>query len=184
MLVSSLDSVAVVSQPRFEDELKFVHREIDMKLKPSAIARVLVTASTVLAASLMPPTVSAQNAMDDQVFLDEIIVTAERRDANLQEVPVSMSSFGADDLEALQASNIGDLQSLVPNLSVHVGDANNAVVYIRGVGQVDSIAFFEPGVGIYLDDVYLGRAQGAFLDVVDVERIEVLRGPQDRKSVV
>jgi iron complex outermembrane receptor protein len=66
----------------------------------------------------------------------------------------------------------------VPNLSVHVGDANNAVVYIRGVGQVDSIAFFEPGVGIYLDDVYLGRAQGGFLDVVDVERIEVLRGPQ------
>ena len=121
---------------------------------------------------------NAQSSTVDDSALEEIIVTAERRDANLQEVPVSMTAYGADDLEALQASDIGDLQSLVPNLSVHVGDANNAVVYIRGVGQVDSIAFFEPGVGIYLDDVYLGRAQGGFLDVIDVERIEVLRGPQ------
>ncbi len=126
----------------------------------------------------LPLVAIAQNDSVDSTSLDEIIVTAERRSANLQEVPVSMTSYSADDLAALQVTDIGDLQSLVPNLSVHVGDANNAVVYIRGVGQVDSIAFFEPGVGIYLDDIYLGRAQGAFLDVVDVERIEVLRGPQ------
>ena len=107
-----------------------------------------------------------------------MIVTAERREANLQDVPVSVSSFTRRELEDFQVDTLGDLQSLVPNLSLHVGDANNAVVYIRGVGQIDSIAFFEPGVGIYLDDVYLGRAQGAFLDVLDVERIEVLRGPQ------
>lgn len=117
-------------------------------------------------------------SQESEVKLEEVIVTAERREASIQEVPVSMTSYGADDLATLQVSDIGDLQSLVPNLSVHVGDANNAVVYIRGVGQVDSIAFFEPGVGIYLDDIYLGRAQGGFLDVVDVERIEVLRGPQ------
>lgn len=110
--------------------------------------------------------------------IEEVIVTAERREANLQHVPIAVSSFSADNLAAAQVSNIGDLQTLVPNLSVHVGDANNAVVFIRGIGQIDSIAFFEPGVGIYLDDIYLGRAQGAFLDVVDVERIEVLRGPQ------
>ncbi|MFT5710850.1 MAG: iron complex outermembrane receptor protein [Halioglobus sp.] len=110
--------------------------------------------------------------------IEEVIVTAERRESNLQTVPIAVSSFSEQELEARQVDNIGDLQALVPNLSVHVGDANNAVVYIRGVGQIDSIAFFEPGVGIYLDDVYLGRAQGAFLDVVDVERIEVLRGPQ------
>jgi len=110
--------------------------------------------------------------------IEEVIVTAERREANLQEVPVAISSFTGDQLATMQVETIGDLQSLVPNLSIHVGDANNAVAYIRGIGQIDSIAFFEPGVGIYLDDVYLGRAQGAFLDVVDVERIEVLRGPQ------
>ena len=121
---------------------------------------------------------NAQSAAEEAATIEEIIVTAERRAANLQDVPISVTSFTADDLESLQVETIGDLQSLVPNLSVHVGDANNAVVYIRGVGQIDSIAFFEPGVGIYLDDVYLGRAQGAFLDVLDAERIEVLRGPQ------
>ena len=110
--------------------------------------------------------------------IEEIVVTAERRAANLQDVPLSVSAFSQSVLELQQVDTLGDLQSLVPNLSIHVGDANNAVVYIRGVGQIDSIAFFEPGVGVYLDDVYLGRAQGAFLDVVDVERIEVLRGPQ------
>lgn len=110
--------------------------------------------------------------------LEEVIVTAERRENNLQEVPIALSSLSQAELESKHVNDIGDLQSLVPNLSIHVGDANNAVVYIRGIGQIDSIAFFEPGVGIYLDDVYLGRAQGAFLDVVDVERIEVLRGPQ------
>lgn len=110
--------------------------------------------------------------------IEEVIVTAERREASLQEVPVAVTAFTEAGLESQQVSTIGDLQALVPNLSIHVGDANNAVVYIRGIGQIDSIAFFEPGVGIYLDDVYLGRAQGAFLDVIDVERIEVLRGPQ------
>lgn len=120
----------------------------------------------------------AQNQDQAPATIEEVVVTAERRAANLQDVPISVSSFSAESLESLQVANIGDLQSLVPSLSVHVGDANNAVVYIRGVGQIDSIAFFEPGVGIYLDDVYLGRAQGAFLDVLDVERIEVLRGPQ------
>ncbi len=122
--------------------------------------------------------VGAQAQSTGQAVVDEIVVTAERRESNLQDVPISMTSLSAADLETYQIDTLGDLQSLVPNLSLHVGDANNAVVYIRGVGQIDSIAFFEPGVGIYLDDVYLGRAQGAFLDVLDVERIEVLRGPQ------
>lgn len=134
----------------------------------------LATAGLLLAGA---PAV-AQTASEESVMIEEIFVTAERRAANQQDVPISLSSFARDDLESLQVENIGDLQSLVPNLSIHVGDANNAVVYIRGVGQIDSVAFFEPGVGIYLDDVYLGRAQGAFLDVLDVERIEVLRGPQ------
>lgn len=120
----------------------------------------------------------AKSSENSNLSIEEVIVTAERREASLQEVPVAVSSFSQHDLLTQQVSTIGDLQALVPNLSIHAGDANNAVVYIRGIGQIDSIAFFEPGVGIYLDDVYLGRAQGAFLDVVDVERIEVLRGPQ------
>ncbi len=140
------------------------------------IGRASALAMTALSLTLAQTYVQAEDSKAPTI--EEVIVTAERRVANLQEVPVAVSSFSPDDLKAQQVANIGDLQSLVPNLSVHSGDANNAVVYIRGIGQIDSIAFFEPGVGIYLDDVYLGRAQGAFLDVVDVERIEVLRGPQ------
>ncbi len=124
------------------------------------------------------PLASAQTNDENPLAIEEVVVTAERRESNLQDVALSVTAFSATALEDYQVGNLGDLQSLVPNLSVHVGDANNAVVYIRGVGQVDSVAFFEPGVGIYLDDVYLGRAQGAFLNVLDVERIEVLRGPQ------
>ncbi|MFL0801125.1 MAG: TonB-dependent receptor [Agarilytica sp.] len=140
-------------------------------LTPSPSFCSLLAMAVVLSASPV-------QAGDNELVLEEVIVTAERTESNLQEVAVAVSSLSQDELEAKQVNDIGDLQSLVPNLSVHVGDANNAVVYIRGIGQIDSIAFFEPGVGIYLDDVYLGRAQGAFLDVVDVERIEVLRGPQ------
>lgn len=110
--------------------------------------------------------------------LETITVTAQKREQSIQEVPLSVSAFFGDKLANMQVNDIGDLQSSVPNLTVHEGDAQNAVVYIRGVGQIDSLAFADPGVGIYLDDVYLGRAQGAFLEVFDVERIEVLRGPQ------
>lgn len=110
--------------------------------------------------------------------LEEIVVTARRRAENLQNVPVAVTAFSNDTLNRNGAADLGDVQNLVPNLVLHEGDASNAVVYIRGVGQIDSLAFADPGVGIYLDDIYLGRAQGAFLDVYDLERIEVLRGPQ------
>tara|TARA_B100001939_G_scaffold336752_1_gene340247 strand:- start:34232 stop:36514 length:2283 start_codon:yes stop_codon:yes gene_type:complete len=123
----------------------------------------------------------AAEAMEDSdavVALDEIIVTARRQSENLQSVPVSVTALSSETLFAERIDDLGDLQSHVPNLSLHVGDAANAVIYIRGVGQIDSISFTDPGVGVYVDDVYMGRAQGSFLDVVDPERIEVLRGPQ------
>ncbi|WP_158548442.1 TonB-dependent receptor [Parvularcula marina] len=109
---------------------------------------------------------------------DVIVVTARRREESLQDVPGSVTAIGGDDLATFAADEIGDIQTSVPNLTLHEGDAQNTVAYIRGVGQLDSLAFADPGVGIYLDDVYLGRAQGSFLDVFDLERIEVLRGPQ------
>jgi len=110
--------------------------------------------------------------------MQAIVVTARRRDERLQDVPSAVTAIGAQALERGGANNLADIESAVPNLSLHVGDAKNAVVYLRGVGQVDSLAFADPGVGIYIDDVYLGRAQGSFLDVIDAQRIEVLRGPQ------
>lgn len=138
-------------------------------IKPIALA----VASLSLSATVYSIEQVAQNS-----GLETITVTAQKREQSIQEVPMSVSAFFSADMENIQINDVGDLQSSVPNLTVHQGDAQNAVVYIRGVGQIDSLAFADPGVGIYLDDVYLGRAQGAFLEVFDVERIEVLRGPQ------
>ena len=110
--------------------------------------------------------------------VEVITVTATRQTENLQDVAISVTALSAGELQKHQINNLGDLESHIPNLNLHVGDAANAVVYIRGVGQIDSISFNDPGVGVYLDDVYMGRVQGSFLDVVDPEQIEVLRGPQ------
>ncbi|MBA3069061.1 MAG: TonB-dependent receptor [Hyphomonas sp.] len=144
-----------------------------------------IASFSVLAFSAFMPAASAQEAdaptqtPDDQVkTLGQVIVTARRREESLKDVPGSVTAISADDIAQFAATEIGDLQSSVPNIVLHEGDAQNTVAYIRGVGQLDSLAFADPGVGIYLDDVYLGRAQGSFLDVFDVERIEVLRGPQ------
>ena len=117
-------------------------------------------------------------ATEETRTLGRVTVTARRREESLKDVPGSVTAIGSDVLSTLGASEIGDVETLVPNLVLHEGDAQNTVAYIRGVGQLDSLAFADPGVGIYLDDVYLGRAQGSFLDVFDTERIEVLRGPQ------
>ncbi|WP_286828613.1 MULTISPECIES: TonB-dependent receptor [Kordiimonas] len=138
---------------------------------------VLGSVSAIALVSAVPA--SAQDTEQDTGFqMEEITVTARKREESLQDTPVSVTALGARALARLQATDVGDIQNSVPGLTLHVGDASNAVVYVRGIGQVDSLAFADPGVGIYLDDVYLGRAQGSFLDIYDVERIEVLRGPQ------
>lgn len=141
------------------------------------VAALLVSVSVM---SLARAPVSAQgiDGASDASDGDTIVVTARRREESLQDVPGSVTAVSSDQLNLFDAVEIGDVQSSAPNLVLHEGDAQNTVAYIRGVGQLDSLAFADPGVGIYLDDVYLGRAQGSFLDVFDVERIEVLRGPQ------
>ncbi len=110
--------------------------------------------------------------------LEAVKVTARRRDEWLQDVPVAISAFSQQQLSDLQADDISGIQHAVPNLYLDRGDGANAVVYIRGVGQNDSLAFADPGVGIYVDDVFIARSQAAFLELFDVDRIEVLRGPQ------
>ena len=111
---------------------------------------------------------------------DVIIVSARRRDESLQDVPVAVSAFSGDELSALGVLDLTDLEAITPNVTLETSRATNSTLtaFIRGVGQQDPVAGFEAGVGIYLDDVYLNRPQAALLDVYDVERIEVLRGPQ------
>ena len=111
---------------------------------------------------------------------DVIIVSARRRDESLLDVPIAVTAIGGDQLELQGVQDITYLTQSVPNLTLKVSRGTNSTLtaFIRGVGQQDPVAGFESGVGIYVDDVYLNRPQGAVLDIYDVERIEVLRGPQ------
>ncbi|WP_425605413.1 TonB-dependent receptor [Pseudoxanthomonas putridarboris] len=112
--------------------------------------------------------------------LDSVKVTARKREETLQDVPVAVTAFTPETLDKLNIKDLGDLGAQVPNLTIYAarGSTSTVTAYIRGVGQADPLWGVDPGVGIYLDDVYIARPQGALLDVFDVERIEVLRGPQ------
>ena len=113
--------------------------------------------------------------------LEQIIVTARRREEELQHAPVSVISLSANNLESRSVTNLRDLQNFVPNLTLapsqNVGDAAGNI-FIRGIGQEDFVAGAEAGVGLYLDGIYVSRTMGNLLDLIDIERIEVLRGPQ------
>jgi iron complex outermembrane receptor protein len=110
----------------------------------------------------------------------EIVVTARRRAESLVDVPIAVTAYSGEALEAQGALDITDIADTTPNVTLEVSRGTNTTLsaFIRGVGQQDPVAGFEQGVGIYLDDVYLNRPQAAVLDIYDVERIEVLRGPQ------
>lgn len=109
-----------------------------------------------------------------------IIVTARRREERLLDVPIAVSSFGAEELSQRGATDITEIAQITPNTTLEPSRGTNSTLsaFIRGIGQQDPVSGFEQGVGIYLDDVYLNRPQAAVLDIYDVERIEVLRGPQ------
>src|SRR5688572_14869631 len=116
-----------------------------------------------------------------QELLEEIVVTARFREENLQQTPLAISAFTGDLLESRGATSTLDLDAFVPNAVIAplgAGWGSTAAAFIRGIGLGDNSLSFEPGVPIYIDDVYHGRPQGAVLDLLDVERVEVLRGPQ------
>ncbi|MEM6339656.1 MAG: TonB-dependent receptor [Pseudomonadota bacterium] len=124
--------------------------------------------------------VQAEPIAEDEETTNVIVVTARRKAENLQDVPIAVTAVSGEVFDRRRSDNIADIQSLIPNavFNPHGGSNNNANVTIRGVGQTDQFFMFDSGVGIYLDDVYLARAQASLLETVDIERVEVLRGPQ------
>jgi iron complex outermembrane receptor protein len=127
------------------------------------------------------PSAPAQAAAEDSTAGDlDIVVTARRREENLLDVPVAITAFTGDGLQRQGAIDITDIADTTPNITVETSRGTNSTLtaFIRGVGQQDPVAGFEAGVGLYLDDVYLNRPQAAVLDIYDLQRIEVLRGPQ------
>jgi len=110
----------------------------------------------------------------------EIIVTARRRTESLQDVPIAVTAYSGEALQRQGSLDITDISDTTPNVTIETSRGSNTTLtaFIRGVGQQDPVAGFEAGVGLYLDDVFINRPQGSVLDIYDVERIEVLRGPQ------
>lgn len=153
----------------------------------STTARALLFAGA--AVFVTPAHAATQDAAADQPAAAEaaepeatgdIVVTARRTEENVQRVPAAISAFSEKTLDRIQATDTTGLQGAVPNLNVVQGrgSSNAANIFIRGIGQPDALQTFDPAVGVYVDDVYLSRIRGNQLDLLDVERVEVLRGPQ------
>ncbi|WP_374137316.1 TonB-dependent receptor [Sphingomonas sp.] len=124
-----------------------------------------------------PATTQADRPVEEE---GDILVTARRREESAINVPIAITSFSGAQLDQSGAADITDIGNYTPNVTLEVsrGTSSTLTAFIRGVGQQDPVGGFEAGVGIYLDDVYLNRPQAAVLDIYEVERIEVLRGPQ------
>ncbi len=148
-----------------------------MSKRVSTFSRLILS---VLALAMLPPVGLAQGRSG--ALLEEIIVTARKREESLQDAPIAVSAFTGEQLEFRGLSDIDSLDQFTPNLVLNrsptYSNVTNAAVYIRGIGQNDFTPVIDPGVGIYVDGVYLGRSVGAVLDIIDIDRIEILRGPQ------
>ncbi|NIB38080.1 TonB-dependent receptor [Pseudomaricurvus alkylphenolicus] len=140
---------------------------------------------TALGGMLAPLVCSSalSNAGDESLVLEEIIITARKIEESLQRTPVSISAIDKEALERRSIADIAEVDNFIPNMSIDSsargsGSAASVTAFIRGVGLNDFNIFTEPGVGLYVDDVYLGRTIGGLLDLNDVAQVEVLRGPQ------
>ena len=141
-------------------------------------AILLASAATGLGAGAPAFAQTAPRAETESV--DTIVVTAQRREQNPQDVPIAVTTLSARALDEAAIVSLDRLGANVPNLYLarNFGTTSGALVFMRGVGEGDSIFTNDPPVGIYIDDVILPRSTGALLDLLDIERIEVLRGPQ------
>ena len=151
-----------------------------MKFALSTASRLCLASAMALGLGAAPSLAQDADEEPEARRLGPVTVTAQRREENLLDVPLSVSAFSAEQLEATGAVDITTVQRSTPNATIEVARGSNStlIAFIRGVGQQDPVWGFEPGVGLYVDDVYIARPQGAILDIFDIERIEVLRGPQ------
>lgn len=145
-------------------------------------------AACTIAATITTPCLGADGqhdtASDDaDLLIEEVTVTARKRAESIQSVPISIAAFSGSDLEQRHAQTMGDVARFTPSVVISQaasasGGNRSSSVYIRGIGQSDATGFAEPAVGLYIDGVYFGRSVGSLLDIVDLDRIEVLKGPQ------
>lgn len=144
-------------------------------------SRVAASSLLALATAIAAPTYAQDASASSPEEENVIVVTAQFREQRLQDTPLAITAIDAETLEARSQTTITDIGQYVPNVNLSQSTAinsNSLAAYIRGIGQDDSSFALEPGVGIYIDDVYYGTTFGAALDLVDLARVEVLRGPQ------
>ena len=144
------------------------------------VANAQSAAQTSAEAAQQPAAPAATTAPNAEKSDQEIVVTARRTEENVQRVPSAISAFNERSLDRIQATDTTGLQGAVPNLNIVQGrgSSNATNIFIRGIGQPDALQTFDPAVGVYVDDVYFSRIRGNQLELLDLERIEVLRGPQ------
>jgi iron complex outermembrane receptor protein len=135
-----------------------------------------ILAGCALLASVGAP---AQDAQSSRSFLEEVIVTAQKRAENVQDVPIAMQAFTADDLQKSRVTSLTDVARMAPNLNVVVQNALSQHIVIRGVGTNEFFGNAPSSVGMYMDEVTMNSSYMSTLGLFDVERIEVLRGPQN-----
>lgn len=147
--------------------------------------RIASVSIAALAAAIAAPALAQESAQPQESSggIAQIVVTAQKRAENVQDVPIAISAFSADALQERAVTSVASLSNISPNVTLDAGtpfSGSSAVLsaYIRGIGANDFAFNIDPGVGIYLDGVYLARSVGANQDLPDVERVEVLKGPQ------
>ena len=134
-----------------------------------------------VAASLGSLATAGSAIAQETTVFEPVIVTAQKREQNIYEVPVAISAFTADTIEKQGITTLTDIGKYVPNLNVtefSAGHTSSANPFIRGIGLQDHLITTDPGVGVYVDGVYLGRQVGQNWSLANIERVEVLRGPQ------
>ena len=139
--------------------------------------------AALMASSAMASTPLLAQDAEQSGGIAEIVVTAQKRAENVQDVPIAISAFTAESLQERAVGSVSQLSAIAPNVNLDAGtpfSGSTAVLaaYIRGIGSDDFAFNIDPGVGIYLDGVYLARTVGANQDLLDVERVEILKGPQ------
>ena len=150
--------------------------------QPAATAKRFLRLSTICFGALLA--IDSVKAQESEGQLEEIIVTAEFRETDVQDTPIAITAITGAMLENRAQTDLYQIANQAPNVTLRRGGQakSGMTAYIRGIGQNDFIAALEPGVGVYVDDVYYAQLTGSLLELLDVDRVEVLRGPQGTLS--
>ena len=179
-LKGGLSHERVISISLDSDASPIQSEEEEMKTKD--FGKVAVAGALVVA-NVGVTSVLAQDGGTSALALEEIVVTARKREETLQSIPIAVTAFSGNGLELRGYSDISAIANATPNLVFDTappvsGNSSGASVFLRGVGQLDFTINVDPGVGVYVDGAYVSRSVGSVLDLLDVERVEILRGPQ------